>query len=96
MLILISTEDKTLGKEEFRAALINAAEALIEHQVTISGRSLIMNYFNDAKGETTLERAIEAMNNYSQFDFPPLEKRSKRLKAALNRLAYEAAEWDRE
>ncbi|PKL17085.1 MAG: hypothetical protein CVV49_12790 [Spirochaetae bacterium HGW-Spirochaetae-5] len=41
-----------MGKEEFKDALFNAAEALIEHPISISGRSLIMSYFNDEKGET--------------------------------------------
>lgn len=85
-----------MGKEEFKDALFHATEVLIEHQITISGRSLIMTYFNDAGGNTTLERAIEAMKKYSQIDFPPVEERNKRLKTALNRLAYEAAEWDKE
>jgi hypothetical protein len=85
-----------LGKEEFKDALFNAAEALIEHPISISGRSLIMSYFNDEKGETTLERAIGAMNKYSQIDFPPVEDRNKKLKTALNRLAHEAGLWDRD
>ena len=85
-----------MGKEEFKDALFNAAEALIEHPISISGRSLIMSYFNDEKGETTLERAIAAMNKYSQIDFPPMELRNKKLKIALNRLAHEAGLWDRE
>jgi len=85
-----------LGKEEFKDALFHAVEALIEHPVSISGRSLLMSYFNDAEGDTTLERAIETMKKYSQIDFPPVEKRSKKLKIALNRLAYEAGLWDKE
>jgi len=92
----LQAEDNTLGKEEFKEALFNAVEALIEHPVSISGRSLIMSYFNDAKGDTTLERAIETMKKYSQIDFPPVEERNKKLKTALNRLAYEAGMWDRE
>lgn len=85
-----------MGKEEFKEALFEAVEALIEYKVSISGRSLIMSYFNDAEGETTLERAVETMKKYSQIDFPPPEKRNKKLKIALNRLAYEASLWDRE
>ncbi len=85
-----------MGKEEFKEALFNATEALIEYNVSISGRTLIMTFFNDAKRETTLERAIEAMNKYSGMEFPPVEKRNKKLKAALNRLAYEAGQWDKE
>lgn len=85
-----------MGKEEFKDALFSAAEALIEHPISISGRSLIMSYFNDEKGSSTLERAIGAMKKYSQIDFPPAEERNKKLKAALNRLAYEAGLWDRE
>ncbi len=85
-----------MGKEEFKEALFGAAEALIEHPISISGRSLIMSYFNDEKGETTLDRAIGAMNKYSAIDFPPPEERNKKLKIALNRLAYEAGLWDNE
>jgi len=85
-----------LGKEEFKEALFNATEALIDYKVSISGRSLIMTFFNDAKGETVLDRAIEAMKKYSQVDLPPADKRNKKLKNALNRLAFEAGEWERE
>jgi hypothetical protein len=85
-----------MGKEEVKEALFDATEALIEHKLTISGKSLIMNYFNDEKGDTTLERAVATMNKYSQKDFPPAQARSKRLKLALNRLAYEAQSWDEE
>lgn len=85
-----------MGKEEFKDALFNAAEVLIEHPISISGRSLIMSYFNDDKSGTTLERAIGAMKKYSQIDFPDVEHRNKKLKNALNRLAYEAGLWDRE
>ena len=85
-----------MGKEEFKEALFNAVEALIEHKLTISGKSLIMNYFNDEKGDTTLERAVETMLKYSQKEIPPVEARNKKLKIALNRLAYEAKSWDEE
>ena len=90
------TEDKTLGKEQFKEALFNATEALIVHPTSTSGRALIMSFFNDAKGDTTLARAIEAMTRYSGIEFPPAEERNKKLKTALNRLAFEAEEWDKE
>lgn len=89
-------EGKTLGKEEFKEALFHATEAFIEHPVSISGKSLIMSFFNDAEGDTILERSIEAMKRYSGMDFPPVEERNKKLKTALNRLAYEAGEWEKE
>ena len=95
-MLYIVLEDKTLGKEEFREALLEATEALIDNKVSTSGRSLIMSFFNDAKGDTLLERAIETMQRYSGMDFPPPDERDKKLKAALNRLAYEAAQWDKE
>lgn len=85
-----------MGKEEFREALFEATEALIDYKVSTSGRSLIMSFFNDEKGETTLERAIEAMKRYSGLEFPPAEERDKKLKIALNRLAHEASLWDNE
>ncbi|MCL2155967.1 MAG: hypothetical protein FWH53_09910 [Leptospirales bacterium] len=85
-----------MGKEEFKEALFNAIEALIEHKLTISGKSLIMNFFNDQKGDTTLERAVDTMLKYSQKEIPPAEARNKKLKLALNRLAYEAKNWDEE
>ncbi len=85
-----------MGKEEFKESLFNAIEALIDYKVSISGKSLIMSFFNDAKGDTILERAVETMMRYSQIEIPPVEERSKKLKAALNRLAYEASEWERE
>lgn len=85
-----------MGKEEFREALFDATEALIDYNISISGRSLIMTFFNDAKGDTVLERAIESMLKYSQIEFPPAEKRNKKLRTALNRLAYEAARWEKE
>ena len=85
-----------MGKEEFKEALFDATEALIDYKVSVSGRSLIMTFFNDAKGDTILERAIEAMKKYSQIEFPPAGERNKKLKTALNRLAYESAQWEKE
>ena len=85
-----------MGKEEFKEALFNAAEALIENRLTPSGKTLIMTYFNDDKSDTTLERAVETIKKYSQKEFPSADRRSKRLKLALNRLAYEAEVWDEE
>jgi hypothetical protein len=85
-----------MGKDEFREALFNAVEVLVDHRLSIGGRSIIMSYFNDAAGRTTLERAVAVMEKYSGTDFPPLEERNKKLKTALNRLAYEAERWDRE
>jgi hypothetical protein len=85
-----------MGKEEFKAALFNAIEALIEHKLTISGQSLIMSYFNDEHSDTILERAVGTMKRYSQKELPAPDARSKKLKLALNRLAYEAEIWDEE
>lgn len=85
-----------MGKEEFREALFNAVEVLVDHKLSLGGRSIIMSYFNDAAGDTTLERAIVVMEKYSGAEFPPVEERKKSLKTALNRLAYEAALWDKE
>ena len=85
-----------MGKDEFKAALFDAVEKLIDYKLSNSGRELVMSYFNDMPGENSLERAVKAMEKYLHDDFPPAEKRSKKLKASLNRLAYEAASWDRE
>lgn len=85
-----------MGKEEFKAALFDAVENLIDYKLSNPGRELIMSYFNDIHGENSLERAVKAMEKYIHDDFPPVEKRSKKLKASLNRLAYEAENWDRE
>jgi len=85
-----------MGKEEFKEALFDAIEALIEHKLTSSGKALILTYFNDEQGDTTLERAVETMIKYSQRQFPAPEERSKKLKLALNKLAYEAQMWDEE
>jgi len=85
-----------LGKEEFKEAFFGAVENLIEHKLSNPGRELIMSYFNDMDGDTTLERAVKAMEKYIHDEFPAKEVRSKKLKASLNRLAYEAENWDRE
>ena len=85
-----------MGKEEFKQALFEAVEAFIEHPLTISGKSLIMNYFNDERADTTLERAVATMIKYAKKDFPEAKDRNKKFKIALNRLAYEAKEWDEE
>ena len=84
------------SKEEFKEALFGAIEAVIEHKIGLSAHQLIMSYFNDTEGETTLERAVKTIEKYSQKDFPPLEERSRKLKASLNRLAHAAAEWDKD
>jgi hypothetical protein len=47
-------------------------------------------------GESVLDRAIEAIKKYTQEELPPPELRGKKLKASLNRLAYEAKQWDAE
>ena len=85
-----------MGKEEFKDALFDAVENLIEHKLSNPGRELVMSYFNDTDGDTSIERAVKAMERYLHDDFPPADKRSKKLKASLNRLAYEAERWDRE
>ncbi len=85
-----------MSKEEFKDALFDAVENLIEHKLSNPGRELIMSYFNDMDGDTSLERAVKAMEKYIHDDFPLKDKRSKKLKASLNRLAYEADNWDRE
>ncbi len=85
-----------MGKEEFKAALFDSVENLIDYKLSNPGRELIMSYFNDIHGDTTLERAVKAMEKYIHDDFPTADKRSKKLKASLNRLAYEAESWDRE
>jgi len=90
------SEDNSLGKEEFKDALFDAVENIIEYKVSNPGRELIMSYFNDIHGDTTLERAVKAIEKYLHDDFPPPDKRSKKLKASLNRLAFEAQNWDRE
>lgn len=81
-------------KEEFKEALYGAIEAVIEHQIGLSAHQLIMSYFNDMDGDSTLERAVKTIEKYSQKEFPPLEERSRRLKASLNRLAHAAGQWD--
>jgi hypothetical protein len=83
-------------KEEFKDALFGAIEAVIEHNIGLSAHQLIMSYFNDTEGDTTLERAVKTIEKYSQKEFPPLEERSRKLKASLNRLAHAAEQWDRE
>ncbi len=93
---IVLSEGKVLGKEEFKSALFDAVENLIEHRLSNPGRELIMSYFNDVYGGTSLERAVKAMEKYIHDDFPPVDKRSKKLKASLNRLAHEAELWDRE
>ena len=82
-------------KEEFKKALFAAIEDVIEHTVSLSGHQLIMSYFNDTDGDSTLDRAVKTIEKYSQKEFPPPEERSKKLKASLNRLAYAAEQWDR-
>lgn len=83
-------------KEEFKEALFGAIEAVIDHKIGLSAHQLIMSYFNDIEGETTLDRAVKTIEKYSQKEFPPLEERSRKLKASLNRLAHAAAEWDKD
>ncbi len=85
-----------MGKEEFKEALFEAVEAVIDHKMNLSGREVVLNYYNNSKADSSLACAVEAIEQYTQDDLPPLEKRGKKLKACLNRLAYEAKIWDRE
>lgn len=85
-----------MGKEEFKEALFETVEVLIQYQLSNSGKKLVQTYFNDADGETTLDRAIAAIKKYTSEELPPPEVRGKKLKASLNRLAFEAKQWDAE
>jgi CBS domain-containing protein len=66
-----------LSKEEFKDALFDAVENLIEHKLSNPGRELIMSYFNDMDGDTSLERAVKAMEKYIHDDFPLKDKEAK-------------------
>ena len=54
--------------EEFKDALFDAVENLIEHKLSNPGRELIMSYFNDMDGDSSLERAVKAMEKYTHDD----------------------------
>jgi len=85
-----------VSKEEFREALFDTVEELIKYQLSSSARELLQSYFNNSKGDSSLEKAVDAIEKYTQDQLPPPEMRGKKLKACLNRLAYEAERWDAE
>ena len=85
-----------MSKEEFREALFDTVEELIKYQLSSSARELLQSYFNNSKGDSSLEKAVDAIEKYTQDQLPPPEMRGKKLKACLNRLAYEAERWDAE
>lgn len=85
-----------MSKEEFKEAFFEAVEEIIKYQLSNSGKELLQSYFNNAKGDTSLEKAVEAIKKYTQDELPPPELRGKKLKACLNRLAFEAGRWDEE
>ncbi len=85
-----------MSREEFKEALFETVEEIIHYQLSSSGKKLIQNYFNDAKDGAVLDRAVWAIKKYIQDELPPPELRGKKLKACLNRLAFEADRWDAE
>lgn len=85
-----------MSKEEFKEAFFDTVEEIIRYQLSISGKELLQNYFNNASGNTSLDKAVEAIKKYIQDELPPPELRGRKLKACLNRLAYEAKRWDAE
>ncbi len=84
-----------MDNSEFKKILINATEAFIDHKMTPSGIEVLINYFNDEKCENSLERSVKAMERYAQKDLPSSSEMSKKVKEALNVLAYAAEKWDR-
>ena len=82
-------------KVEFKEVMYTVTEYIIEHSVSGSAQKLINNYFNTSRGDTTLDRAIEAIERYTQENIYEV-KQSPKLKKYLDDLAYWAKKWDAE
>jgi hypothetical protein len=85
-----------MNREEFRKALFDVVECLTNHPLLDSGRELVLHYFNEAKEETSFERAVRAVNKYYPESFPEESEWSKRFIRLMNRLKEEADIWDSE
>ncbi len=89
-------KEKEDAKMMFKEALYDTVEYLIKYELSPTAKSLLNHYFNSSHDESTLTRAIESIEKYTQEPIPAKEERSPRLERLLNQLARRAARWDSE
>lgn len=85
-----------MSKAEFKESIFNVTEYLVKTELSDTARKLLVHYFNDSSGNTSLDRAVNAITRYIQDDIPASEDRSPLLNELLNDLAYEAKIFDAE
>lgn len=85
-----------MSREEMRKALFNVVEQLTEHKLTVSGKTLLLAYFNDSSSTGSFKRALDAIEKYYPESIPAPEERSERLKVLIEKLEKAARKWDAE
>jgi hypothetical protein len=83
-------------KALFKSALYDVVEYMIKYELSHTAKTLINHYFNTSDSAVTLNRAIEAIEKYTQEQIPLPQDRPPRLTVLLDELAFRAKKWDAE
>lgn len=92
-----------MSRDSFRKALFCVIEKMLDTELRASSQDLILNYFNESAETTSLERARDAVERYTQKELPRPAELSERERAGtltkLDRLVLamnlEAERWDK-
>ncbi len=62
-----------MSEMSFLLAIFAVIEHLNKSELTTTSKKLIINYINEASGQSTIEKAREAVHRYTQTVLPSLE-----------------------
>ncbi len=85
-----------MGRMELREAIFRTVSYLTQYGLSDHAKSLILYYFNQSKGSSAFERALDAISKYYGEDLPGEKDMPERLKQLLITLKQESDEWDME
>jgi hypothetical protein len=85
-----------LTKLQFKNSIFRVIEYLTKSELSDQAKKLIVYYFNESHAPTSREKAIEAIEYYTQEKIPESEYLPKVLQALLEEMALEADNWDNE
>ena len=81
---------------ELRSAVFNVVEYLIKYELSPTAEELILYYFNESHGDTSVECAHEAIEKYVGEPMPKMEDRASKLTSLIDRMEHFAQMWDEE
>jgi hypothetical protein len=87
-------KEKQDERERFRRAIFDLIEHLTRHRLSARSKDLILHYFNDSRGESSLQRALETIEKYYPESLPPENERPPKLQELLDALRRAAHAWD--